>query len=239
MRRNGFTLIELLVVIAIIAILAAILFPVFAKAREKARQSACSSNLKQTALAVLQYASDYDQLYPTWPTRCWGQGDSPPIHQIINPYTKNAQLFECPSQLRVAYFSGCFNAAWYAPLGYGFNEFIAHAGRGTNAACAKEVYWTTPAQTLMWADSKCGMIWGTNNANIIHRIAWPEVDNQGGAWCNTMNGPVSALDKYTRHNSGGNVSYLDGHVKYSPLGALTQRQANGTGNIILDPAGQP
>ena len=62
MHRRGFTLIELLVVIAIIAILAAILFPVFAKAREKARQASCSSNLKQIALAALQYATDYDGL---------------------------------------------------------------------------------------------------------------------------------------------------------------------------------
>jgi len=64
MKRNGFTLIELLVVIAIIAILAAILFPVFAKAREKARQTTCASNLKQLALAVIQYTQDYDETPP-------------------------------------------------------------------------------------------------------------------------------------------------------------------------------
>ena len=63
-RRRGFTLIELLVVIAIIAILAAILFPVFARAREKARQTSCLSNVKQTALAMMMYAQDYDEVYP-------------------------------------------------------------------------------------------------------------------------------------------------------------------------------
>ncbi len=91
MRRKGFTLIELLVVIAIIAILAAILFPVFAKAREKARQSACSNNLKQMATALLQYAQDYDERmvmrYFTgylWTTQ-------------IQPYVKNTQIFTCPS----------------------------------------------------------------------------------------------------------------------------------------------
>jgi prepilin-type N-terminal cleavage/methylation domain len=64
MRRSGFTLIELLVVIAIIAILAAILFPVFAHAREKARQTQCTNNMKQNALAVLQYIHDYDERFP-------------------------------------------------------------------------------------------------------------------------------------------------------------------------------
>src|SRR5471032_1907295 len=64
MKHKAFTLIELLVVIAIIAILAAILFPVFAKAREKARQSTCASNEKQLGLAILQYVQDYDELYP-------------------------------------------------------------------------------------------------------------------------------------------------------------------------------
>src|SRR5438067_179265 len=65
--RRGFTLIELLVVIAIIAILAAILFPVFAQAREKARQAGCTSNLKQISLATMMYLQDYDETYPVWP----------------------------------------------------------------------------------------------------------------------------------------------------------------------------
>src|ERR1700722_16915261 len=78
MKRTGFTLIELLVVIAIIAILAAILFPVFAAAREKARQTSCASNLKQIGLAILQYAQDYDELYPA-PIQCYCApgGDTP------------------------------------------------------------------------------------------------------------------------------------------------------------------
>ena len=74
-QRRGFTLIELLVVIAIIAILAAILFPVFAKAREKARQITCTSNEKQLGLAFLQYVQDYDETYPSTYCNGWGQHD--------------------------------------------------------------------------------------------------------------------------------------------------------------------
>ena len=93
--RKGFTLIELLVVIAIIAILAAILFPVFAKVREKARQSACMSNMKQINLALLQYVQDYNETYPA-------VGDSPSSGFTgwvaeIQSYVKNTKLFTCPS----------------------------------------------------------------------------------------------------------------------------------------------
>lgn len=96
-RSSAFTLIELLVVIAIIAILAAILFPVFAQAREKARQSSCSSNLKQIGMAILQYTQDYDETYPrgaesnfqfAWAGR-------------IEPYCKSIDIFRCPSSAPV------------------------------------------------------------------------------------------------------------------------------------------
>ena len=115
LRARGFTLIELLVVIAIIAILAAILFPVFAQAREAARTSSCLSNIKQVSLAVIQYIQDYDETYPT-PLYCalgttdacpgTGQQDQPFgiwhkrhlgwNHHVL-PYIKNAQVFLCPS----------------------------------------------------------------------------------------------------------------------------------------------
>jgi len=107
--KRGFTLIELLVVIAIIAILAAILFPVFAKAREKARQSSCASNLKQIGLAVLQYVQDYDEKFPHaaqyTPWHAYiaegGSGRIPSypifLHRIVNAYIKNDQVWTCPS----------------------------------------------------------------------------------------------------------------------------------------------
>ncbi|MCC7495797.1 MAG: DUF1559 domain-containing protein [Fimbriimonadaceae bacterium] len=99
-RPRGFTLIELLVVIAIIAILAAILFPVFAKAREKARQSSCLSNEKQAGLAVLQYVSDYDETFPQhyyYPNNTSSAGGYAHWTGTASPYVKNVQIFVCPS----------------------------------------------------------------------------------------------------------------------------------------------
>jgi prepilin-type N-terminal cleavage/methylation domain-containing protein len=94
--RRGFTLIELLVVIAIIAILASILFPVFARAREKARESNCMSNEKQIGLAIHMYASDYDDMMPIANSK--PATDGPPgLKDVILPYCKNTQIFRCPS----------------------------------------------------------------------------------------------------------------------------------------------
>ncbi len=98
--RPGFTLIELLVVIAIIAILAAILFPVFAQAREKARQTSCLSNLKQLGAAMLIYAGDYDELFPPVVARPTRQETNLYLESwmhLLEPYTKNRGVFICPS----------------------------------------------------------------------------------------------------------------------------------------------
>ncbi|HEY3331096.1 MAG TPA: DUF1559 domain-containing protein [Capsulimonadaceae bacterium] len=94
-RRKGFTLIELLVVIAIIAILAAILFPVFAKAREKARQSACASNLKQIGIAQLQYEQDYDEMHLSWLNMVGATNTT--WQTILQPYVKSKEMFTCPT----------------------------------------------------------------------------------------------------------------------------------------------
>jgi prepilin-type N-terminal cleavage/methylation domain-containing protein len=112
MRRHGFTLIELLVVIAIIAILAAILFPVFAQAREKARQTQCTNNMKQNALAVLQYIQDYDERFPM-SIYLTTQNNQPCIFTLYNaiyPYVKNADVVLCPSDRQAFDVVGSFGA---------------------------------------------------------------------------------------------------------------------------------
>lgn len=91
-KSQGFTLVELLIVIAIVSLLAAILFPVFARARDNARRASCQSNLKQIGLALMQYVQDYDERLPN---RATGNID---IHTRLQAYVKNRQIFICPSQ---------------------------------------------------------------------------------------------------------------------------------------------
>ncbi len=111
--RRGFTLIELLVVIAIIAILAAILFPVFARAREKARQTSCLSNMKQLGLAALMYAQDYDQRFHIYRVGSYAGSAADMWYNHIQAYIKNEQIMKCPSRNQtspnygVNYHHGC------------------------------------------------------------------------------------------------------------------------------------
>jgi len=197
--RRGFTLIELLVVIAIIAILAAILFPVFAKAREKARQSSCLSNVKQLALASLQYAQDYDEM--TLPSYLPGKpSTSDQWYEMIDPYLKNTQILVCPS-----------NRSAGVP-GYGWNYYYltyAPPGRtaGYGGATASLGDIKSPAETVLMADSS----W-----NSLHYVISPAYDNPPG----TNYGP-SAI-----HNDGANVAMADGHAKWFKVpGDLTNSAA--------------
>ena len=141
--RKGFTLIELLVVIAIIAILAAILFPVFAKAREKARQTSCLSNEKEIALAILMYAQDYDEKLPKCRT---GQTANNTCHDwwdFCSPYIKNTQIYSCPS------YAGQGNWGW---LDYGIN-FLIGQGNGLSLAQVAK-----PSETLLLDDTNYDIV---------------------------------------------------------------------------------
>lgn len=128
--RNAFTLIELLVVIAIIAMLAAIIFPVFASAREKARQATCQSNLKQIGLGLLQYVSDYDSCMPFEADAnvCW--------RQLIQPYTKSVQVVTCPDNPNNAMIA--YNAYGGYPAVY-----TSYACNNTSGASPQQAPWRT------------------------------------------------------------------------------------------------
>jgi len=153
--RRGFTLIELLVVIAIIAILAAILFPVFAKAREKARQSSCLSNTKQLCLAILQYSQDYDENFPMG--RWWqGSGTWYGWDTSVAPYIKNTQIFRCPSNPAVACSYGTTCSAAYTAMG----------GLNTPQPIGKIYY---PAEMYLIVDGS------PNSFMHVPKNAWPTV----------------------------------------------------------------
>lgn len=186
MRLRGFTLIELLVVIAIIAILAAILFPVFARAREKARQTACQSNLKQMALGALMYAQDYDERFPMNNWTAAGAYPQPSHQQtfinMIYPYVKNLQLFECPSSSGAGYAPGSPGSGDWGPYimvptnQYGFSGWMANVKMATI---------DVPAERFLIMDAVS--IWNDSCQNAIR------------------------LDH--RHNEMANFAFADGHVK--------------------------
>lgn len=155
MRRQGFTLIELLVVIAIIAILAAILFPVFARAREKARQASCQSNLKQLSLAFLMYAQDYDEKFPAQNLAHYPGGpaaypqDACCVERniawmVIQPYTKNTQLLQCPSENETDFTRPATIYGPGGPIHYKFKHAFCANGSGVKLAT---ISW--PAEVVM------------------------------------------------------------------------------------------
>ena len=189
--HHSFTLIELLVVIAIISLLAAILFPVFAQAREKARQTACMSNEKQLALGVLMYAQDNDERLP--PTQA---ADNTLWPDILNPYVRNTQVRLCPSD------------AGETLSSYGLNELnfsdLTDPGASPSQTLAA---FQTPADTVMLSEMGTGSMGNladlTTPRQGTYKLTAPDVD---------LNDPADARPS-ARHFQRANVGFMDGHVK--------------------------
>jgi len=195
--QKGFTLIELLVVIAIIAILAAILFPVFAKAREKARQASCLSNVKQICMAHMMYSEDYDGMF----TRCGSNYTyfDPSVRwpSRLMPYVKNQQIFVCPSKRPSNYAAGTDpnTGPWTSPgQDYGMNARFC---------CVPSGWAGTPGIPPIASYTD---LWDSDPANML-LVA----DNDGNyLYCGWISDTYPAY----RHNGGCNVGYCDGHAKW-------------------------
>jgi prepilin-type N-terminal cleavage/methylation domain-containing protein/prepilin-type processing-associated H-X9-DG protein len=214
--QRGFTLVELLVVIAIIAVLAAILFPVFARARETARKSACASNLRQLGAAVQLYVQDYDgHFFPHWyqsPTYWFGRVDtsvSPPVvlksAGLLQPYLRNHEVQRCGSFTPDLYTYGG------ATAGYGYNQvylaspdpgdWSTYGSRGIHEALLER-----PAECAVFADSAQLDAWTYDPPRLLEVLSiFPPSSTRGPGW----EYPVV----HFRHNGAANVVYADGHVR--------------------------
>ena len=216
-KKIGFTLIELLVVIAIIAILAAILFPVFARARENARRASCLSNLKQIGIAVMQYTQDYDEKYMHQHEDLTTPANSYLWFQPLQPYIKSEQVFRCPSKTPDS--SG-------AESDYLMNGFFAHE---TALASFQNV-----AEQIMLSERADGI-------GDIDYHPWAPM---GSSPLTTPPDPdeFDNVIEHKRHFDGSNYLFADGHAKWMKW----ERTITGPGALdagmhnrdsLLEPAG--
>jgi prepilin-type N-terminal cleavage/methylation domain-containing protein/prepilin-type processing-associated H-X9-DG protein len=241
--RAGFTLIELLVVIAVIAILAAILYPVFAIVREKARQTSCVSNLRQIGTAVQMYLQDYDGTYPDNPYPRQQPNpivtlDYTPYYLKLMPYVKNQMLFVCPSRGNGKYGAphleelrlvegraDCLIDTYpqntpgttdmvYARTSYNYNEELYKALEVEIANTAR--------LPMMWDGNS---IWsGVGYGFNLHTVNEP---GSGHYTDYGHDGPCYPPDyergwAVMRHNGGLNMAFADGHVKYVAWNEMRQ-----------------
>ena len=224
--RSAFTLIELLVVIAIIAILAAILFPVFARARENARRSSCQSNLKQIALGIKQYTQDYDEKFPNQVVG-GGSATNPPVGWAdeIQPYLKSTQIYQCPSENTPPDSAPDAASATGSYTDYGINAALGNTGdvvaattnRIYNQGGISEAAVVNSSLTILNIDMDGA---GGNARMRVNGNSWDNnaVINSTGK--NTTpsivagGGLASTGSIIARHLEGINMSFVDGHVKW-------------------------
>ncbi|RYG62449.1 DUF1559 domain-containing protein [bacterium] len=208
-NRTAFTLIELLVVIAIIAILAAILFPVFGRARENARRSSCQSNLKQVALGVIQYAQDYDEMFPLSVTGSTSITSTPPVGwaDSIQPYLKSTQIYQCPSESTSIETNP--TAAGYSDYWYNGNLSRPSNTTGPNNVSVSQAAVPNSSLTVLNGDG----VAATARYRCIGAVSGTDgsVTNPGN---NTTTGLVGSSAIVNRHLDGTVFSFVDGHVKW-------------------------
>lgn len=224
----AFTLVELLVVIAIISILAAILFPVFAQAREKARQSACLSNGRQIGSAFLMYAQDYDEMLPLTtfplPSNSWTEQ--------AQPYIKNRQVFRCSSD---------DSDNWEAAADPRRSSYFLSAYMAGTQIFGSLAGVSSPARVIYVAESARNI-----TRDHFHPFNWNgnvETPTPNPLYSGFMNGITwSAAKQETtelalrRHNDGGNFVYLDGHSKWAKWPQVWfQKPAEGVWQGAFDP----
>jgi prepilin-type N-terminal cleavage/methylation domain-containing protein/prepilin-type processing-associated H-X9-DG protein len=240
-RLAGFTLIELLVVIAIIAILAAILLPVFAQAREKARQASCQSNLKQLGTAVMMYVQDYDETYPPGMDPCWTFA----WPSMIQPYVKNIDVFSCPSGHTG---TGWPSKPWRGvPIDYAANGLIGQSADGSHFEPAG------PMALMQPAGVACGWMPGApgsmtlsevNRAAETILITEKHCDevNKGPAWAwapgNTSNFIGSVFDNDFYFSAAGAIPdgtrAASNDYDQGPNGAVTAKHNQQADIVFCD-----
>ena len=212
--KNAFTLIELLVVIAIIAILAAILFPVFARARENARRSSCQSNLKQIGLGIIQYVQDYDEKYPLARTGNFAingtNNAEAPWQATIQPYLKSIQIFKCPSNSSDAKLS-------YTNSGLGDTIPVSYASVGADnqnptAWGGKTVIGTNPYSSSFPSPTSLAELASSSQTIMVAEKA-ANASTDPEFW------PYADHFHFTNHLNTTNFLFADGHVKSLKLTA--------------------
>lgn len=226
-RSKGFTLIELLVVIAIIAILAAILFPVFAQAREKARTISCLSNAKQIGTALMMYHQDYDEILPPWSL----------YYACLSQNTKNATSYPCGSDTVDRYWDALLlpyvkngnpslsdrGGVWHCPSStggftvrtYGYNQVLMREGWEQNT---NGLYYRFPALAQIDAPASTIFVGDGGSAGRLAPPWWGQTSANRGGTSSVPPGAATPANTTwewpDRHTGGGNYVFCDGHAKW-------------------------